>query len=261
MLWRLGGLKSSFEVDGFNFSRQHDTQWISFNDDVEIITFLENASDNFEPPYKTGHVSSGLLVELDKRTMGARVLKRWIRPDQKLSQLRGNMQNLPGGNVLLGWSDNAYITGHSADGELLAEGRFTSERFVTYRSYKFNFTGLPAEAKPVLRALAHGAERKKSSTAIYTSWKGATDIASWEYFCGGLENDARVIGKTACTGFETTFYTSGCECEEIFAKAVNKNGALLGTSHPSVMETLKHWKHDEEHDDGGGIEESVKSEL
>lgn len=241
ILWRLGGFKSSFELDGFNFSRQHDAQWISHNDDIEIITFLDNAACNSEQPYETGEVSSGLLVELDKRTMKAKVLKRWVRPDGQLSRLRGNMQNFPGGNVLLSWSDNAYITEHSADGDLLAEGRFTSERFVTYRAYKFNFTGMPAEAKPVLKAFAHGVTRESGSTAIYTSWNGATGIASWRYYCMGLGKDSRAIGETARTGFETTFYVSGCECEEVFAEAVDKDGKVMGTTLPSAIEIPKHW--------------------
>ena len=268
ILWRLGGFKSSFQLDGFNFSRQHDAQWISFNDEVEIITFLDNAADNSEPPYQTGEVSSGLLVELDKRTMRARVLKRWTRPDQQLSRLRGNMQNLPGGNVLLSWSDNAYISEHSADGELLAEARFTSDRFVTYRAYKFNFTGMPAEAKPVLKAFAHGVTRARSSTVIYTSWNGATDIALWKYYCTGLENDSRAIGEAARTGFETTFYISGCECGEVFAEAVDKDGIVMGTTLPSAIETPKHWRY--EQCDGAVSEisdtlilsaESMRSEL
>lgn len=264
ILWRLGGTKSSFQLDGFNFSRQHDAQWRSFNDDVEVITFLDNAADNTEPG-QTSDVSSGLLVELDKRTMKARVLKRWNRPDGQLSRLRGNMQNLPGGNVLLCWSGNAYMTEHSADGEVLAEAQFTSDRFVTYRAYKFNFTGMPAEAKPALKAIAHGATREMSSTVIYTSWNGATNVASWRYYCKG---DSEAIGETARTGFETTFYVSGCECEEVFAEAVDKDDIVLGTSLPSAIEIPKHWTYKLDRESAkkiskGSIQsvESMKSEL
>ncbi|UJO13066.1 uncharacterized protein CLAFUR5_03623 [Fulvia fulva] len=265
VLWHLGGLRSSFKLDDFNFSRQHDAQWVSPNDEVEIITFLDNGADNLDPPYgpyPTSEISSGLLVELDKRTMKARVLKRWIRPDQGLSRLRGNMQNLPGGNVLMSWSDNAYMTEHSVSGDLLAEARFTSERFVTYRAYKFNFTGMPAEAKPVLKAFAHGITQEKSSTVIYTSWNGATDIASWKYYCTGPEQDPRAIGEAARTGFVTTFYTSSYECGEVFAEAIDQDGIVMGTALPSATERPKHWG--KEKCDGADLDlsaESIRSEL
>lgn len=200
--------------------------------------------------------------------MTARVLERWTRPDGQLSRLRGNMQNLPGGNVLLCWSGNAYMTEHSADGDMLAEAQFLSDRFVTYRAYKFNFTGMPAEAKPVLRAFAHGVTREKSSTVIYTSWNGATDVASWRYFCAGVEGDARKIGEAARTGFETTFYVAGCECDEVFAEAVDKDGIVLGTTLSSAIEAPKHWRYEQ---DDGAVEEisdkptlpaeSIRSEL
>lgn len=77
-----------------------------------------------------------------------------ISPDGKRSDKRGNFQLLQNGNAFVGWSDNGYMSEHSPGGRVLMEAQFASKRFVTYRSYKFNFTGRPAEL-PALRGFVY----------------------------------------------------------------------------------------------------------
>jgi hypothetical protein len=201
----LGGRHSDFKLEGFNFSLQHDARWLSCNDDEEVISFLDNAGDSVMMK-KTSETSSALIVSLDKRSTPpvARVLKRWWRPDGKLSRLRGNFQTFEHStNVLVGWSDDGFITEHDESGRLLAETRFRSERMVTYRSYKFNFTGTPNEP-PDVAAFAYGVDGDTVVTVVHTSWNGATKVASWNFY--SLEDAGpKLLGSVAKSGFETAF--------------------------------------------------------
>lgn len=208
----------------FNFSRQHDAQWIAYDKDVELISFLDNGADNYG--FSTSSVSSTLVVRLDTSAAYAQVVERIWRPDGGLSELRGNVQNLPNGNKFIGWSDNAYITEHAPDGTLLLSASFSSHRFVTYRAYKFPFEGFPSE-KPVLHASAYIAGAS-SITVFHVSWNGATKVRTWRFW--RLVDDAAessLIGSAPKTGFETTYQSEGCE-KLVYAVALDYDGAELG---------------------------------
>ena len=242
VLWRLGGKHSSFLLDGFNFSKQHDARFIEQNDSTTIITFLDNAADDLNT---TSSYSSALLVALETSVtpMVARVVRRWIRPDGRLSRLRGNFQLLPNGNAFIGWSDNSYISEHTTDGELLMEARFLSNRFVTYRAYKFNFTGAPIEP-PNLKTFVFGTTPATSTVVYYVSWNGATEVDSWR-FCrdGNGTTQPKIIGSTSKTGFETMYQTKGLE-RQVYAEAIAADGRVLGTSPVQNITIPLNWQFD-----------------
>lgn len=101
--------------------------------------------------------------------MVATVIQRTTRPDNARTDLRGNYQILPNKHSFVSWAGNAYLSEHDANGELLLEAKWTSERFVTYRAYKANFTATPHET-PVMKALVYGPTPNRSTTAWYASW-------------------------------------------------------------------------------------------
>lgn len=160
--------------------------------------------------------------------MSARVVKQIYRPDGGLTALRGNFQHLPNGNMIGSWSENAYVSEHLPDGRTILEARFSSERFVTYRAYKYNFTGRPAEP-PVLKAVVYGASRDTASTAWYVSWNGATEVAEWRFCRDGKRGATTIIGQTRKTGFETTFVSDGVE-NRVHVEAIGRNGSVIGRS-------------------------------
>lgn len=226
ILWRLGGTQSDFVMDGFNFSRQHDAQWVTYDADTEIVSFLDNGGDDLG--YSTSTTSSALIVRLDKgaKPPHASVLQRIWRPDQGKSQLRGNFQILPIGNRLVGWSENSYITEHAPDGRLLMKANFRTDRLVTYRPFKFRFEGFPSE-KPVMHAAAYRAG-SSALTVYFVSWNGATNVASWTFWRASALGDEPVfIGRATYHGFETTFESPGCEAL-VFAEATDHEGQFLG---------------------------------
>lgn len=248
VIWLLGnGDESSFVLDGFNFSKQHDARFIEQNTTTTIISFLDNAADDFsteDDVSTTSTYSSALLIALETSVtpMVARVIRRWIRPDQQLSRRRGNFQLLmPNRNAFTGWSDNSYITEHTYDGQLVMEAQFTSHRFATYRAYKFNFTGSPIES-PTLKVYAFGTSPSTSTTVCYVSWNGATEVDSWEFY---RNNSATIsIGRTPKKGFETMFQMTGFEAS-LYVKAISAAGAILGQSSVELAVRPHDWQLEE----------------
>ena len=224
ILWRLGGKKSDFELDGFNFSSQHDARFKQESSGRTMITFFNNHSDGNRATAKT---SSAMEVSLDMKTMKATLVNEWHRPDGQLTKLRGNTQVLDSGRVFVGWSENTYVSEFNTDGELVMEAQMAAHRFNTYRTYKFNFTAQPSE--PIVeRAFVYGATPETSTTVVYVSWNGATEVAEWKFY--SWRDDARVLlGSIARTGFETTFMVSGA-ATNVVAEAVDVNGRSLRQS-------------------------------
>ncbi|EME44738.1 hypothetical protein DOTSEDRAFT_129489 [Dothistroma septosporum NZE10] len=228
ILWRLGGTNSDFALVDFNFSRQHDAQWLEHNETTEIISFLDNGADDHG--YFTSNMSSALVVRLESRAHQphAKLVQRIWRPDGGISHLRGNFQILPNGNRLISWSENAYITEHAEDGRLLMSASFKSERFVTYRVHKLPFEGFPTE-KPRLHAVAYRAG-ESAITSYSVSWNGATNVATWRFWqVSDANDDATLIGEAPHRGFETAFQSQGCETR-VFAEALDRAGWTLGTT-------------------------------
>lgn len=231
--WRLGGKTSDF-VQNFSFYRQHHARFISSNDNETVISFLDNASDEQS---EDGEVSSALFVKLDTavRPMTATVVRRYDRPDGGLTRLRGNVQTLPNGNVFVGWSEQGYHSEFAPDGTLLMEAMFPSPTFSTYRAYKFDFVGMPAEP-PVLKALVYGSDLTELMSVLHVSWNGATEVASYSFYANGpADNSSVLLGSVAKSGFETTF-SIDCFVDWVSVEAMDVEGNILAVS--DVVRTI-----------------------
>lgn len=232
IIWRLGGKSSDFELDNFRFYRQHHARFLSHNETHTTISFLNNASDEES---EDDIRSSVLIVSLDTTTKRASVVARYGRPDGGLSRLRGNAQTLPNGNIFAGWSQQGYHSEFTPDGTCVMEARFTSPRFSTYRSYKFEFHGRPTEP-PALKAFVYGARDSDLSTVYYVSWNGATDVASWNFYAQADPASPPVlVGNVPKAGFETMFVADGY-MNWVSAEALDADGKLLGMS--DVMQSV-----------------------
>lgn len=235
IIWRLGGVQSSIVLEDFNFSRQHDARFRSENSTTTIISFLDNASDEYDT--KTSAYSSAVEVAIYTSTsrMTAKVLRRWARPDRSFTYLRGNVQYLPESeNVFVGWSDRGYMSEFTADGTCVLEADFASGRFCTYRAYKFNFTGTPTEP-PVLKNLNYAGLKGETVSTFHVSWNGATDVAAWKFYGSQTKSgEFAELGSVNRTGFETTFASHYVSWS--YAEAVAANGTVLGKS--GVQDTI-----------------------
>lgn len=239
IMWRLRGTgKSDFDQD-FTFSKQHDAKFLESNGTHHVISLLNNASDE---GYNDENVSSALIIELETSTTPktARVLRRYNRPDGKLTRLRGNAQVLPNKNIFIGWSERGYFSEHAEDGELLLTANFASSRFSTYRAYKSEFIGRP-RAPPALVASVSGTDEKDLTTTFHVSWNGATDIAWWNLYARA-ESHAHPVLITSIPkhDFETMYIAKGY-LDWVSAEAVDKDGNVLRSSDVHRSETPRNW--------------------
>ncbi|KAJ5336651.1 hypothetical protein N7541_004820 [Penicillium brevicompactum] len=239
ILWRLGGLESNFDQD-FTFSKQHDAKFVSSNDTHHVISVLNNASDERGNDENT---SSGLIIELDTGVtpMTARVIRRINRPDSGLTRLRGSFRPLPNGNYFVGWSERGYSSEHASNGDLLMTGRFTSDRYSTYRAYKGEFTGRPV-APPDVVSNVYGTDDKDTTTLIHVSWNGATDVVQWKFYAQSYDRgDPVLIGSTNKTDFETMYIADGY-MDWVSAEAIDAEGNVMHTSNVMRTEIPTNWK-------------------
>lgn len=239
IIWRLGGLNSSFILGDFNFSKQHDAEFRPCTQGKECISFFNNAVSD-DDGSSTSAWSSAMVVALDSDTMTATLAMEIPRPDHKLSSLRGNVQMLPNSNVLVHWSDNAYLSEFTTDNRHILDARFASERFVSYRGYKFNMTLIPQD-DPIMKAFIYGPTPNESMTVFYVSWNGATEVATWEFFAtANVSGECYSVGAIAKTGFETQFAVPGL-LRRGFARAVASDGTVLGQSLTSDLSLPLAW--------------------
>ena len=239
IIWRLAGQgRSDFEQD-FVFSKQHDAKFLETDGTRYVISFMNNASDE---EFNEEDISSALIIEVESGTtpMTARVLHRYNRPDNSLTRLRGNTQQLPNKNVFVCWSEGGYISEFSPDGRHLMSASFTSPRYSSYRAYKSEFTGRPS-TPPAIVSSVYGSDVTNLVTTIYVSWNGATDVASWNFYAQASEFDKPIfIGNISKRDFETMFMASGY-MDWISVEAVDRDGAVLGTSNVQRTE-YPDWK-------------------
>ncbi|KAJ5756250.1 hypothetical protein N7533_005793 [Penicillium manginii] len=228
IMWRLNGQRNGEFDQDFIFSKQHDAKFLHSEGTRHIISLLNNASDE---EFNEENVSSALIIEIETGTtpMTARALRRYKRPDEDLTRLRGNAQVLPNNNMFACWSKGGYISEFTEDGELVMSARFTSPRFSNYRAYKNEFVGRPT-IPPDMVASVHGTDETNLVTSIWVSWNGATEVASWSFYARKSQFDKPVfVGNVTRRDFETMFIARGY-LDWITAEAIDRNGAILGSS-------------------------------
>lgn len=228
IVWRLGGQGNSDFAQDFVFSKQHDAKFVESSGTRHVISFLNNASDE---EFAEEEFSSALIVELETGTnpMTARVLNRYIRPDQGLTRLRGNSQLLANKNMFVCWSQGGYISEFSPEGQVLMSASFTSDRFSNYRAYKSEFIGRP-NTPPDLVASVFGSDETNLVTTMHVSWNGATDVARYNFYAQASEFGTPVfIGNVSKYDFETMFIASGY-MDWVSVEAVHHDGHVMGTS-------------------------------
>lgn len=236
IIWRLGGKKNDFDMD-FKFSRQHHAKFMSVNATHMVLSLFDNGADMIS---KNEVTSSAMYVELDLKAMKATLLKQYKRPDGQSSRRRGNMQTLPNDNVLACWSARGYMSEFSHDGKLLMEAKFASDRFSTYRAYKFPWSSRPA-TPPTLMSSWYGVNGSQLSTVFYVSWNGATDVKYWRFYAQASSGGPRTaLGTIPKTGFETS-YTAPGYMDWVSAEALDADHEVMDTSPVTRSSAPDYW--------------------
>jgi hypothetical protein len=131
------------------------------------------------------------------------------------------MQVLPNGNVFVGWGSLPHFSEYSADGTLLLDATFTASQ--SYRDYRFPWVGQPTDA-PAIALEKHG-----EALAVYASWNGATEVATWDVLAGAGAAGLSFAASAPRSGFETAITVTTTE-PFVAVRALDSSGATLGVS-------------------------------
>ncbi|KAI1331511.1 Arylsulfotransferase-domain-containing protein [Xylariaceae sp. FL0255] len=233
--WVLGGKRSHFRDVTENgsgiFRWQHNARLTAPN----RITLFDN-HDVFNgfcnDPAKG--CSRGLEIEFDDKDMTFRVVNEWYHPQGLISASRGGVHRVPNGNTLIAWGQNPSYTEHAPDGEVVMDiqrGRVLPmdhgiTNVITYRAWKSDWIGKPKYPPSIA---THTDEN--STTSVYVSWNGATEVDSYVLLGSNsteeLNGRDAIIAKSKRLGFETSFKLDKKIAYARIA-ALDTNGAILG---------------------------------
>jgi hypothetical protein len=215
--WRLGGTNSSFRMGpGAEPAWQHDAR---LQPDGTITLF----DDGSNP--RVHYQSRGVRIVLDTTRHTARLLAAYPHPGGPLvADSQGNMQTLPNQNLLIGWGAIPSVSELSRDGRLLLDAHMPAG-YSSYRAFRSPWSGHPLTSPSIsARLLVTG-----DSTAVFASWNGATDVASWRVLAGPSPEALTARAAMPASGFESSV-TYPDAFPYAAAQALGPAGQLLGTS-------------------------------
>jgi Arylsulfotransferase (ASST) len=217
ILWRLGGLKSSFKMGpGTQTAWQHDGRVLADGE----VTFFDDGSN---PPIH--HQSRAVRIALDFATHEARLASSYTHPNPPLlAASQGNMQTLADGNTVVGYGGVPAISEYAAGGALLFDAHLPYE-MAFYRAFRFPWSGRPLSPPAVLASLNDTGEE----TVVHASWNGATEVASWRVLAGKHTGPLAVQTTIPTSGFESST-TLPEEYARVAVQALDSAGHVLGTS-------------------------------
>jgi Arylsulfotransferase (ASST) len=221
ILWRLGGKKSDFEMGrGAKFAWQHDARRL----DDGTITIFDNGA---APPVEK--FSRVLVLKVDDHAKRATLVRSYRHPKRLLVPFEGNAQFLPNGNVFVGWGAVPYFSEFDRRGRVVLDASFgrgtarikgPNQDADTYRAFRFVWHGHPTD-RPA--AAVFGSK-------LYVSWNGATEVAKWQLLSGKTAESLRPGATVPRRRFETALPLHGVSAAYVAARALDRNGATLGTS-------------------------------
>jgi hypothetical protein len=145
---------------------------------------------------------------------------------------QGNAQTLSDGHAFVGWGQSAYYGEFAPGGNtvtnpsmnLLYGAEMPGDNY-TYRAFRENWVGMPYY--PPVIALAPGPGR--GQTTVYTSWNGATEVASWQFLAGPNAPGMLPTQTVPKSGFETSLTTTA-PGPFYQTKALDAHGNVIGVS-------------------------------
>lgn len=226
IIWMLNGETPTFRNTNFGFSQQHDARWMHENKTHTVLSLYNNGSNGFNvtQPY-----SAGMIIEIDHTAMTATKIREYAPPGKSMSSSsQGNLQLLPNKNVVMGWGNNAYVSEHDEEGNVLFWGWLSTGRMMNYRAQKYEWIGEPTDI-PALWTYANS-EEHESQLTLYVSWNGATRVAKWKFYCSEKpDGPFTTFEPIPKQGFETTVvhpsYFPWC-----YVAALDKDGTELANS-------------------------------
>ncbi|KAF7542387.1 hypothetical protein G7Z17_g11614 [Cylindrodendrum hubeiense] len=246
VIWTLGGLDSSFEVEAeAHFAFQHDVRLLhrSADHSIEILSLFDNAAAT--PEMKINPFSRARIIQLNHTAGTAKALHTYPAPDGLSVKSQGNAQVFSSGNVFVNWGEAGAITEFSADGDVFFHAYLDSaprDRLVqNYRGFRFNWTGTPSE-KPAIFAVGGYAS---GDVDVYASWNGDTVTRAWRFYAEPLGNQRQgqnkertLLGEAERKSFETHIKLDVSQLSGEFlvsADAVDGRNTVLRRTEPVTV--------------------------
>jgi Arylsulfotransferase (ASST) len=213
--WRLGGKKSDFTIGaGARFYWQHHVRAHG----TDLLTVFDNGSSPAEEAQ-----SRGLLLSLDTASKHVTLQHAYTHPAGLLADNQGSVQLLPGNRVFIGWGAEPYFTQYDADGSVLLDGQLPIGD-QSYRAFTADWTGYPVD-RPAVVVKTNPA----NGSAVYVSWNGATEVATWRVHAGKKDSTLSTVASQPRSGFETVIAANSTG--PYFAVTAHDSaGKLLGQS-------------------------------
>ncbi|HYM53914.1 MAG TPA: arylsulfotransferase family protein, partial [Solirubrobacteraceae bacterium] len=226
VLWRLGGTRSSFAMaPGAETAWQHDAR---LQPDGSVTLFDDGSSPRIH------YQSRGVRLAIDLRRHTARLAGSYPHPGAPLlADSQGNMQTLADQSFVIGWGAIPSVSELARDGSLLFDAHLPPGSS-SYRAFRFPWAGHPLSSPSVsARVLVTG-----DSTAVFASWNGATEVASWRVLAGPSSGALTPVATMPDTGFESSVTYPNTypehKVEYVAVQALGAAGQLLATS-PTVQ--------------------------
>jgi hypothetical protein len=226
--WRLGGTKSSFAMGpGAEMAWQHDARMLPDG----TITIFDDGSNP-----RIHYQSRGMRVAVDTAKHTASLLHAYPHPTSPLlADSQGNMQTLADGNLLVGWGAVPSVSELSRSGSLLFDAHLAPGGS-SYRAFRFPWNGHPLS----MPAASAKELNTGDATAVFASWNGATEVASWRVLAGPSPGALTPMATMPDSGFESTVTFPDAHAGEdpyVAVQALGSSGQLLGTS--STIRTIE----------------------
>ncbi len=214
--WTLGGRNSTYKLgSGVQFAFQHDVR-LHTDADPTVTIF----DDGGGPP-RAHTESRAITVHLDSKTRTATLQTEDLHSPALAASFEGNVQELPGGDDFVGWGQQPYFTEFNSHGQIDFDGRFVGNNS-SYRAYRFPWVGTPTTLPSVSASTAG------TSTNVYVSWNGATQVSSWRVLAGASPTSLSAVTTAAKQGFESQV-TIPAE-PYVAVQALDSAGRALATS-------------------------------
>jgi hypothetical protein len=218
VLTQIGGKRSTVKLGaGTTTAWQHDARTLP---DGDISVFDNGAEPKIHPQ------SRGLIERLDASTNTVSLRAQYTHSPPISAGTQGNVQTLPGGNVMIGWGADPHVSEYTAAGRLEFDASLSAP-VQSYRAFRFTWTARPA-SRPRLSVV----RRAGGKEVAYASWNGAIGVATWRLLAGPTATRVSPAASVPDTGFETTIPV-GHRADWLEVQALDDSGAVLGSSAPS----------------------------
>lgn len=236
VIWTLGGKANKFrDLSGgkaTNFAFQHDARW---DNDYTEITFFDNAGDGRSSAKRQPR---GVRLAINQVLMTVELVTEYKNALHVTSNGQGSMQNLPNGNVLLGYGHSGLFTEFSRSGKVLCDTHFAPQSgfgsggVQSQRVLKFDWHSDPQTAPDLVIEQDDG-----NLWRAYASWNGATEVAAWVLQgANGRERGIwKVVEQKDKKGFETDFVLRVDHPSHVRVVALDSRGNALSTAYLSML--------------------------